>query len=307
MTNIVIDRAIEHLQSSGGISTMWAALRPLIEASLPQYTFDASLPADVFVSTYYQPAPSGAKSIAVVYDYIATRFPGISKFTLDNEWKYAAVNAADDIIAISQWTANDVKRFQGRDATVIHLATALIRANHSDVLAFRRKYNLPDTYVLIVGRRDLYKNVSTYWQAMKLMDGVYTVCIGGETLTHTPTPAMQIRLNLDELSAAYTGALCLVYPSLYEGFGLPVIEAYACGCPVICGSGGGLAEINEAALVVDVTRPREIAEAVIAMHDHSVRIEHIMKGFDTVTRFSWGKTAREFAGVIARVAERVEA
>lgn len=306
--NIVIDRAIEHLQSSGGISTMWRALRPLIEAALPEYTFDPSMPADVFLSTYYQPAPSGAKSIAVVYDYLATRFPGISRYTPDNEWKYAAVANADDVIAISQWTADDVLRFQGRRAAVAYLATDLQRASYHAVQAFKAKYNLPDTYILIVGRRDLYKNVSSYWQAARLMNPrPFVVCVGGEDMTIPQPHSTHLRLTPDELSAAYTGALCLVYPSIYEGFGLPVIEAYTCGCPVICGDGGALAEINGGACVVDVTKPRDIAEAVMRMHDHSVRIEHIMKGFDEVSRFSWAKTAQEFAGVIRRVAERVEA
>src|SRR5687768_17054043 len=68
--NIVIDDTIYHLQQSGGISTLWRALTPALQAALPDFTFDPARPADVFISTYYQPAPDGAKSIAVVYDYI---------------------------------------------------------------------------------------------------------------------------------------------------------------------------------------------------------------------------------------------
>lgn len=306
MTNIVIDSAIYHLQANGGISTLWHSLIPHLHAACPEYTFDPSLPADLWISTYYQPAPSGVKSIAIVYDYIHTRYPLLSKYTPDNEWKYAAVANADAVISISQWTAHDVKRFQGSESSVMSLATDLTRARHEEVLAFKAKYNLPQNYVLIVGRRGLYKNVSTYWQAARMMQPPpMTVCIGGED---EPTPmSKHLRLMPDELSAAYTGALCLVYPSLYEGFGLPVLEAYACGCPVICGNGGALGEINSAALVVDVTKPREIAEAVISMNDHSVRIEHILKGYEQAQRFNWSATAQQMATVIRQIAERVEA
>ena len=305
MTNIVIDDAIYHLQQSGGISTLWRALTPALQAALPDFTFDASQPADVFLSTYYQPAPVGAKSIAVVYDYIADRYPLLRALVIgaDVLWKHAAVAQSDAVIAISQWTAHDVTKFTGKTASVAYPATSLERADHDAVLALKAKYGLPDQYVLMVGRRDLYKNASTYWQALRLMQPPpFTLCVGGEDAA-IPS-GKRVRLDASELAAAYTGAMCLVYPSLYEGFGLPVLEAYACGCPVICGDGGALAEINEAALVVDVTRPRQIAEALLKMQDPGARIEHILKGYDVAQRFSWASMAESVAAVIRTVAEK---
>jgi len=305
--NIVIDDTIYKLQQSGGISTLWRNLTPALHEAMPDCMFDAAQPADVFLSTYYQPAPVGAKSVVMAYDFIHERYPAFRPVTQDSLWKAAALERADAVIAISQWTADDVKKFTGKNAMVAYPATTLERAAHEDVQAFRAKYHLPERYVLIVGRRDGYKNVGSYFQALSLLPPSFlTVCTGNgsEPLVTYGRPTIGLSLTPDELAAAYTGALCLVYPSLYEGFGLPVLEAYACGCPVICGSGGALAEINQAALVVDVTKPREMAEALMKMSDPGVRIEYILKGYEVVKRFRWQDMAAKVAAVIKEVTER---
>lgn len=300
--NIVIDDAIGHYQQAGGISTMWSALRPRLPLLLPEYTFDATRPADLYLSSYYQPAPPDARSIAVVYDYISHRFPLISRYTPDALWKMNAVLNAEAVIAISQWTANDVKMFQQKGARVAHLATDLARASHDRVEAFKARYGIMQPYVITVGRRHLYKNVGIYWQAQRLLSqSLLTVCVGGEDAIEGVGPVLHIHPDTEALEAAYTGALCLVYPSLYEGFGLPVLEAYACGCPVICGEGGALAEINGAACVVNVTKPREMAQALAEMMDPGVRVMYALRGYNEVKRFTWDKTAAVFADVIRDV------
>lgn len=307
--NIIIDDTIFKLQSHGGISTIWRELIARLPALLPDCTFDPALPADIFLSSYYQPAPVGAKSVVMVYDFIHERYPAFPRYSVDSQWKALAIARADAVIAISQWTALDIRNYTlYKDAIkVVYPATLLERDNHEDVQAFKAKYQLPDRYVLIVGRRDLYKNVSTYFQAAAMLPPSFlTLCVGDGTepaMTYG-RPVRGIHLPPEELSAAYTGALCLVYPSLYEGFGLPVLEAYACGCPVICGNGGALAEINEAAVVVDVTKPREIAEALVKLSDPGQRIDHILRGYEVVKRFSWERMAQQVAGVIKEVSER---
>lgn len=305
--NLWFGDEIFHLQSQGGIRGLWRELLPCLKEALPEATWDSDQPCDVWLPSYYGygKKPEGTKSVVLVYDFIHERYPGLAH-KMDALWKREAIEQAAAVIAISQWTAADTRWLAGKEATITYPATSLTRASHEDVLAFKAKYGLPDNYVLIVGNRALYKNVSTYWQALKMMNPrPFTLCVGGE---NAPVPAeMHVRLNADELAAAYTGATCLVYPSLYEGFGLPVLEAYSCGCPVICGDGGALAEINEAARIVNVTRPMEIARAIVDMHDHGTRIEHILKGYKVAQRFSWVTMAQQIADVIRGVANGVEA
>lgn len=313
--NIVIDDAIYKLQRSGGISTVWRAITPLLRDLLPECTFDPNLPADVYLPTYYSAAPEGAKSVVMVYDFIHERYPHLSPYAPEAIAKREAIASSSAVIAISEWTAQDVDTYRIKPylhrATVAYPATSLERATQDAVTRFRVKYQLLDTYVIISGNRRLYKNVSTYYQALRLLghNAPYTLCIGGEPEqgleAHQANYQWQrVHLEPDEIATAYTGALCLMYPSLYEGFGLPVLEAYACGCPVICGDGGALAEINQAAYVVDVTRPTHIAAALMDMHDPSKRIEYIVQGYKEVKRFSWLDMATKVAGVIREVLER---
>ena len=303
--NLLIDDAIYNLQTSGGISTLWRELTPYLHKCVNSGPFDPANPVTVFLSTYYQPAPMGAKSIVVCYDWISSRYPLLSRFSPDTQWKYDAIEKSDAVVAISRWTADDVTRYTGKTAAVAYPSTSLTRAPHDAVQAFKAKYNLPDTYLLVVGRRGLYKNVSSLWQALKMFNPrPFVVCVGGEE--ETIEGGVRLVLTADELSAAYTGALCLVYPSLYEGFGLPVLEAYACGCPVVCGDGGALKEINAAACVVDVTRPRELVSGIVTMMDHGARIEFILMGYREAKRFSWAAMAETIAQVIQQIAEDIE-
>jgi len=298
--NLLIDDAIYRLQPHGGITTLWRELTPYLHKAVNSGPYDPTRPVDIFVSTYYQPAPNGAQSIVVVYDWITSHYPNLSRFSVDTQWKYAAIEQASAVIAISQWTADDTLRYTGRAASVAYPATSLTRAMPDEVQAFRLKYNLPESYVLVVGRRGLYKNVSTLWQALKMMEPrPFVVCVGGED--EGIEYGVRLVLSENEMAAAYTGALCLVYPSLYEGFGLPVLEAYACGCPVICGDGGALKEINQAALVIDVTRPAQIAQALATMYDHGARIGYIMRGYAEARTYSWARMAESIASTIKSV------
>jgi alpha-1,3-rhamnosyl/mannosyltransferase len=99
----------------------------------------------------------------------------------------------------------------------------------------------------------------------------------------------------EDLAALYGGSRVMVYPSLYEGFGLPILEAMSCGCPVICTRTSSLPEVaGNAALFVDPYNPQDLADAIATVVDDiTIRRDLIERGFRQAAKFSWEKTAVE--------------
>src|SRR5262249_27085968 len=138
------------------------------------------------------------------------------------------------------------------------------------------------------------------------------LCLGGEVqiepeIRRALLPGMKcirIEVSDDELALAYSGAVALVFPSLYEGFGLPVIEAMACGCPVITTRHGSLAEAaGDAALLTSGLAKDEMCGAILAMLEGSNRSEFIARGLAHVSRFSWSGMAETLERQMRRVVE----
>ena len=102
-----------------------------------------------------------------------------------------------------------------------------------------------------------------------------------------------------------SGALAFVFPSLYEGFGLPVLEAQACGCPVVCSNTSSLPEVaGEGALLVDPTDTEALAAAMARLAgDPALRASLVERGFANLKRFSWERCARTVLGVFERLLE----
>lgn len=308
--NILIDSAIFQLQAQGGISRLWRALLPALRAALPEATFTPSAPPDWFVSTYYKPAPLGVKSLVVVMDWIQERYPLIGQYHPDAVDKRRAVADATAVVAISPQTADDTRRYAGKAATVAYpgLDAGFGKVLPSDVARFQAYIGKP--YILVVGKRGLYKNVQTLYQAWALWDAhpaYKLVCIGGEDglpqdaafVSRYPDTWQRLVLDDHDLQLAYAGAAALVYPSLMEGFGLPLIEAQACACPVVCDY--SVQEVaGGAALYCDTTRPRQLAAA---LHDALLPVPaRLAAGVLWARQFTWAGMAQTIAGVLRRAA-----
>ncbi len=310
--NIHIDPAIFTIQQQGGISRLWRSLLPALRSAMPDATFDRMARPDVFLSTYYARAPLGTRSIAMVYDCIGLKYPLISPYRSDMIDLQLAVSEAQAVIAISRQTAQDIAHFLGRESVVAYpgVDEYFGQIAPSTVAAFQKRVGSP--YLLVVGNRGLYKNVQALYQAWAWWEAhrdYRVVCVGGEdTLPQDRAFAqryegtwLQMRLHDDDLRAAYAGAAALIYPSLMEGFGLPVIEAMAAGCPVICDP--ALREVGgEAAFYCSMTQPQQIAAALNDVLDAGHRLAHIQQGLAWAKRFRWTEMARIVAGVIREVA-----
>lgn len=278
---------------------------------------------DVFTTTYYT-SPLTTPMLLMVYDMI----PELFDFDLTQRaWreKQMAISYAQRFLCISHNTRADLLAIYPEippdHATVAHCGVdgrVFRERSADDVAAFRREFELERPYFLFVGSRvqhNGYKNSGLFFEALAWMgDAEFDVfCVGGEKeiepdiLRSLPAGVRCRRVELtdDELALAYGGAQALVYPSLYEGFGMPVIEAMASGCPVITTSHGSLAEAaGDAALLIGGDSVEEMRRALVRMQSGDERRSFRIRGLAHVRQFCWQGMADQLAADLeALVAE----
>ena len=262
--------------------------------------------ADLFISSYYT-TPISTPSVFMAYDMI----PEVLKGDLnENMWreKHFAIRQASAYITISQNTANDLIKFfpdiAAESVTVAHcgINSILSPATQSEIENFKKKYGISKPYFILVGSRSGYKNGTLFFQAFGKLyskEGFDIICTGfdlefeDEFRTYTSgSTVYMLTLNDEELKVAYSGAVALIFPSVYEGFGLPVLEALACGCPVITSPNASLPEVaGEAAIYVEYTDIDGMVNALCDVQKPAVRNLLITAGFVQAKKFSWTNMA----------------
>ncbi|MBV5340875.1 MAG: glycosyltransferase [Deltaproteobacteria bacterium] len=272
--------------------------------------------ADLFVSSYYT-TPITTRSVFYAYDMIPenTQF-----FDLNNApWreKHYGITHALAYIAISRYTAMDLARAYPPAVGKIAIAypavdTAVFKpASQPEIKSFTNKYGITKPYFLFIGQRQIYKNAKLLFEGFARLPGnraLEIVCVGGmpelETELERLVPGSTVHvlyLEDHELSVAYSGAVAFVYPSLYEGFGLPILESMACDCPVITCHNSSIPEVaGAAALYVASDLPDEMAASLQSIQQPGIR-EHLIKiGRRQVQKFSWSKMAREVQDALVK-------
>jgi len=180
------------------------------------------------------------------------------------------------------------------------------------VAEVKQHYSIEGQFIFALGALDPRKNTLGVLRSFAHLKQLTTVPIWIVVAGLTPEAknkfhAVISEMNLDgqvvllgfipedELVALYNGAIVFVYPSLYEGFGMPVLEAMACGAPVITTTAGSIPEVaGNAALFIDPKSPEEIADAILRIiSDAELRNLMIGKGFEQARRFSWANTTRQ--------------
>lgn len=297
------------------------------------------LEADVYHSPYYlMPYWPGVPAVVTVYDLIPLLFPQRVSPTarLLFRWMTAlALRAASCVIVISQATRRDLLTFyhlSPRNVTAIPLGAdrGFNSPPPTEVERVRHKYSLPEEYLLYLGINKPHKNlvrlIDAFSRITRRPEPVeghhasrFTLVIAGAWDSRYPQPRQRAEaLGLEnvvrflgplpeaDLPALYAGAALFVFPSLYEGFGLPVLEAMACGTPVVCSNTSSLPEIvGGAALTFDPLDVTEMAAKIEdALHDEALREEMREKGLQRAARFSWERTAQETLKVYKEAASR---
>jgi glycosyltransferase involved in cell wall biosynthesis len=305
------DHHVEELPASiRSLYPRWALLgRPALPASLAS--------ADVVHATNHAavpPASNGGRLVVTVHDLAFEHLPRM----FSRPWRLmyrtglrAAVRRADAIITPSRNTAEDVlsrTEVDPRKLRVVPLAASLPRGtlDAEEVLA-RLKVRAP--YALFVGTLEPRKNLVRLVRAYRRVAATglpHTLVLAGPLgWQHEPLMrelalrgpgeiVMTGRIGEDELDALYRGADAFVYPSLYEGFGLPVVEAMVRGIPTITSTTSSLPEVaGDAAEGVDPRSVRDIARALERVLSDVERAEALAaKGRARAERFSWDETAR---------------
>jgi glycosyltransferase involved in cell wall biosynthesis len=227
----------------------------------------------------------------------------------------ASVRRADRVIAISESTKADLEKWLGVrpdrvDVTPLAVSDAFIPTIPShEVEAVRDRYQLPARYILFVGRlaprKNLPRLLEAYGQLLARCPSAPPLVLAGAwgwhrreleaALQRLQTSVRTVGYVADaDLPAVYVGADFFVYPSLYEGFGIPVLESLSCGVPTITSRGSSMGEVaGDAAELVD---PSSVASISAAMErllgDPARRAELRAKGLIRAKAFSWERTAR---------------
>lgn len=276
------------------------------------------LKADLFLSTYYTRAP-GVVNVVMIHDLIPERFG----FDLSQpEWlaKQRAIDTADAFMCVSETTRDDLVRFypRARKAPAVVVPNGLdacFKPTEQDsVQKLKRQFGITKEYLLLVGNRQGYKNGAAVLKALSELDDraeFSVLCVGGER--HPSAQELDHRQKLDlyfagqlsdsELATAYSGARAFLVPSKYEGFGLPVIEAMACGCPVIAERSPALSETGGDVLVyADMACPESVCRALEKISDPAIRQEIVTRGKLRATRFRWDETGARIVQFIKELA-----
>ncbi|WP_225896504.1 glycosyltransferase [Amazonocrinis nigriterrae] len=263
--------------------------------------------ADLFISSYYT-TPITTPSVFMAHDMI----PELLGWNLENPmWreKHYGIQHASAYIAVSENTANDlVKCFP--EIPLDSVIVAKNGVNHQifspvtqqKINAFKIKYGVIKPYFLLVGAGTGYKNSILFFKAFSQLINSYGFDVvltgsGGllapEFRTYTSGSIVHtMQLSDEELAIAYSGALALVYPSKYEGFGMPIVEAMACGCPVITCPNASIPEVaGEAAIYVNDDDVDGLANALCDVQKPGVRQTLIAAGLAQVKKFSWSEMA----------------
>lgn len=263
---------------------------------------------DVFHPTYYNPYflnSLGDKPFVItVHDMVHEIF--YEKDILSKH-KKILFEKATKIIAISENTKKDLIKFFDIDEEKI---VVIYHGNSMNVeMNLEKSYIFPKKYILFVGKRDGYKNFNMFIQSISSLlhddPNLSVVCVGGGSLGVEELLVLErlrvkervFQFNLDDASLAqcYRNAELFVFPSLYEGFGIPILESFACSCPLVCSNTSSLPEIaKDAAKYFDPNDEVSMHEAIKTVLDSKEERKKLIKnGIERLTYFSWEKAAKE--------------
>ena len=271
-------------------------------------------PDAVWYPKYVIPFGVPGRSVCTVHD-MAYYLPRLGAYTIGDTLYMRtmirnSLRRADAVVSVSEHTRRDILHLLPVTPEKVHVIHEAADDRYrplakADVDAFRQRYGLPERFILFTGglspRKNLIRLFDAYTAIARELD-LKLVLTGGkgwrnkEVLSRLSGREDIIRLGFvpdEEMPLLYNAAALFVYPSLYEGFGLPVIEAGKCGTPVVCARGSSLTEVGgDGVLFVDGTRTDDIADGMRrVLTDAALRDDLVRRGAINAERFSWDAAA----------------
>jgi len=256
---------------------------------------------DVFHSSDWTEPPSTAFKVTTVHDLYPFKFPRlVPPGVLDAHRQKMSwvLKETKRIIVPSESTKKDLISLgaKGEIVRVIPEAPSLIKAGESEVEAAKRKYMVKGDYLIAIGATAL-KNTANIIKAFHLAkagQGVKLLIVGhpvGVSIEEERDIRILGHVPQEDLAPLLTGSKGLVFASLYEGFGIPILDAFACGVPVVTSNRGSMPEVaGDAAVLVDPDSVNSVSDGILAILNGPKGL--IDKGDTRVKQFLWEKTAR---------------
>ena len=265
---------------------------------------------DVLHHTFYHPRflrpKFDGRRVVTIYDMTPELFPDLFPGGNPHLAKRSYVDASDILLCISEATRSDLLQVYGDLGKPVHVTYPGVSPLFAP--GGTPRPGLPDRYLLFVGRRDKYKDFKLLAEALAgLAEKPALVVVGGGPFTEDEArlhdrlgiSRQLIHLSVDdhELSALYSNSLAFVFPSRYEGFGLPTLEAMAAGAPTVLARVSSHPEIGgEAALYFSHRDPESLRDCLATvLGDAALRERHKRLGFVRAAEFTWEHTARQTA------------
>ena len=277
--------------------------------------------------------PSEIARVVTIHDLVWRFYPatmGAFSRCMHRVFVERSIQQANKVISVSESTARDLQRILNvpeAKIEVIHHGVGPAYKPHDPSAAAEyvaSKYGVSKDYVLTVGTVEPRKNLVTLVEAMKILrdrgeHSLQLLVVGGtgwknakiyKSVQHSGLTESDIRflgfVPEEDLPVLYLGACIFLFPSLYEGFGLPLVEAMACGVPVVASNTSSIPEVvQDAALLVSPNRPEDFAEAMLRVRgDADLRRTMIQGGLRRACYFRWDEAARRILKCLERVVAR---
>lgn len=270
---------------------------------------------DLFHSSDWTEVSSTCPRVTTVHDLVFVKYPEtVDKLILDTQTKRVKkiISSGTHIIADSMSTKNDLMEIYKLSDSLIDVVYPGLDAKYlvqteTEIDRVKNKYHLPNEYILSLGTQEPRKNIARLIEACRSID-VPLVLTGKYGWGNKSQADSKSVINLgyveeNDLPALYSGASVFAYPSLYEGFGFPVLEAMACGAPVVTSNISSLPEVvGSASILVDPVSVDSIASGI--KQALSARDKLITLGLAQAKKFTWQQSAGQVLEVYEKINRR---